>query len=195
MTVIVVLAAGASRRMGGRDKLMEEVDGTPLLRRQCARAVQTGCAVFVTLPPAPHARYGAVADLDITAVPVADADEGMNASLRAGLAALPDTARAAMIMLADMPDVTVQDLQTLLAAVDPDSDTRVWRAATQDGAAGHPLILHADLFAQMRALTGDSGGREVVQAYAAHTQHIALPDRHARTDLDTPADWAAWRAR
>lgn len=195
MIAVVVLAAGASTRMRGRDKLLEEIDGVPLLRRQVLRAVATGAPVFVAVPPAPHARHDALADVDATLVPVADAAEGMNASLSAGINALPDDTKAAMIVLADMPELTTGDMNTMLQAVDFNSDVLIWRGVTQAGAQGHPILFRSDLFAELTALRGDAGGREVVRAHMTRTQAIALPDNHARTDLDTPEAWAAWRAK
>ncbi|MEQ6203789.1 nucleotidyltransferase family protein [Sulfitobacter sp. HNIBRBA2951] len=195
MIAVVILAAGASTRMRGRDKLLEEIDGVPLLRRQVLRAVATGAPVFVAVPPAPHARHDAIADIDATLVPVSDAADGMNASLSAGVSALPDGTKAAMIVLADMPDLTTDDMKTILQAVDFKSDVLIWRSVTQAGAQGHPIIFRSDLFDHLTALRGDAGGREVVRAHMARTQAIALPDDHARTDLDTPEAWAAWRAK
>lgn len=193
MIPILILAAGASSRMQGRDKLMEEVGGVPLLRRQVQRALKTGAPVLVTLPPPPHPRYGTLEGLDIAAVPVPDAAMGMNESLRTGLEALPTEASAVMVMLADMPDVTTQDITTVLHAVDLKSGNLIWRATTQSGDAGHPIVFHADLLPELSALHGDQGGSAVVRAHADKTLPVPLPGTHARTDLDTPEDWAAWR--
>lgn len=189
----MILAAGSSSRMRGRDKLMEEIGGTPLLRRTAMRAQATGCDVYVALPLQPHPRFDALAGLDVTCVPVPDASEGMNASLRTGLAAMPAQVDAVMVMLADMPDLTTQDLQTVLEAVDVTSETRIWRATTQDGSAGHPIVFHHSLLPSLIALQGDQGGSTVVKAQHASTRYIALPDAHARTDLDTPEAWTKWR--
>lgn len=194
MIAILLLAAGSSSRMRGRDKLLEDVDSVPLLRRQAQRAMSTGHPVFVTLPVAPHARYETLGDLGVTPVPVADADEGMNASLRAGIDALPATAEAAFVMLADMPDITEFDIRKVLQAIDLKSDTRIWRAVTEAGKAGHPVVFHATLFPELCALTGDAGGKAVVDAYRDKTVFVTLPQDHAHTDLDTPEAWAAWRA-
>ncbi|WP_299416797.1 nucleotidyltransferase family protein [uncultured Sulfitobacter sp.] len=191
---VLILAAGASRRMQGRDKLLEEIDGTPLLRRQTLRALGLGCEVLVALPSAPHPRYDALAGLDVVVVPVADAAEGMNASLRAGLAALPAQTKAVMLLLADMPDLTQDDLQTVLQAVDVKTDTLIWRATTSGGAMGHPVVFRASLFDDLKSLSGDSGASDVVKTYAMQTQLVALPANHARTDLDTPEAWENWRA-
>ncbi|KEJ88342.1 4-diphosphocytidyl-2C-methyl-D-erythritol synthase [Sulfitobacter donghicola DSW-25 = KCTC 12864 = JCM 14565] len=190
---ILILAAGASSRMRGRDKLLEQIDGEPLLRRQVKRALATGCNVVVTLPPSPHPRYELFDGLEAHLVAVADADEGMNASLRAGVAALPPTTKAVMVLLADMPNITLNDLNTMLEAVDLKSETKIYRATTQGGKFGHPILFHHSLFPDLIALVGDQGGKAVAQRYLKETTAVPLPDEHALTDLDTPEDWDRWR--
>lgn len=192
---VVVLAAGASSRMRGADKLLEIVDGRPLLRRQVETAqAATSGAVLVALPPRPHPRYDVLRGLDIVAVPVAEAAEGMNASLRTAFAVLPRGAPAAMLLLGDLPDLTENDLRTVMQAVDPASDILVWRGMTAGGEPGHPVVFAAPLFAHFASLRGDGGGREVVAMAGDKVRLVALPGQHARNDLDTPEDWAAWRA-
>ena len=192
---IILLAAGASSRMRGADKLLEIVDGQPLLRRQAeiARAVTTG-PVLVALPAPPHARYEVISGLDVTPIPVPDASEGMTASLRRAFAALPPHTAASMLLLADLPELTENDLRTVAQAVDLTSDTLIWRGATEDGKPGHPIVFAATLFPAFASLTGDGGGREVVAQAGPRVQIVPLPGQHARRDLDTPEDWAAWRA-
>jgi len=120
--------------------------------------------------------------------------EGMSASLRRGLQALPHGVKAAMVLLADLPEVTTSDIRTVLDAVDVASPMRIWRATTEDGAPGHPIVFAAALFDPLKALTGDSGGAEVIKAHPQHITLVPLPSQNARLDLDTPEDWAAWRA-
>lgn len=180
--------------MRGRDKLLETVDRTPLLRRQTLMALSvTNAPVLVALPPMPHARYDVIRDLAVTRLPVADAAEGMNASLRCAFAALPPGNAAAMLLLADLPELTQNDLNTCLQAVDIKSDKTIWRGVTADGKPGHPIIFAAQHFPRFAALSGDTGGRDIVAAARDRTLLIPLPDQHARRDLDTPEDWADWR--
>ena len=192
---LILLAAGASSRMRGRDKLMEQVEGIPLIRRQAEMACNVCSAqILVALPPAPHPRYDVLAGLGVTPVPVPDAVDGMNVSLKATFRALPQNARAAMVLLCDLPDLRADDLSKVANAVDLSSDTLIWRGATSDGLPGHPIVFAAPLFGQFDSLTGDSGGREVVRAAKGRVALIALPDDRARLDLDTPEDWDRWRA-
>ncbi|WP_424986858.1 nucleotidyltransferase family protein [Microbulbifer sp. S227A] len=192
---ILLLAAGKSSRMRGADKLLQVVEGKPLIRRQAdiACAITHG-PVIVALPPQPHPRYDALHGARVVPLPVADASEGMNASLRSGFAALPATAKAAMLLLCDLPELTADDLARVAVAHDPDSDTLIWRGTTQDGQPGHPIVFSARLFDRFKSLTGDGGGHEVVKAAGQRVAHVPLPGYRARLDLDTPEDWANWRA-
>ncbi|SFU07327.1 nucleotidyltransferase family protein [Sedimentitalea nanhaiensis] len=192
---IIVLAAGQSSRMGGLDKLMQIVDGVPLIRRQVdlARGATAG-PVIVALPPPPHPRYHALNGTGAQRLPVPDAAEGMNASLRTAIAAVPQGTPAAMVLLGDLPDLTLQDLNAALRAVDLNSDTLIWRGATETGKPGHPVVFSARLFDRIAKLTGDGGGREIVASAQGRVKLIPLPGNRARLDLDTPQDWADWRA-
>ena len=192
-TAVILLAAGQSRRMEGRDKLMESVDGIPLLRRSALRAMDVG-PVVVALPPTPHPRFDALDGLDVQAVEVPDADEGMNASLRCGLLCVPSDARAAMVLLADLPELTAGDLITVRQSVYDNPDKLIWRGATSDGKPGHPVVFDRSLFPHLSRLTGDGGAQSVVRAHRDRLHLERLPNQHALLDLDTPDDWARWRA-
>ena len=122
-----------------------------------------------------------------------DAAEGMNASLRTAFAALPTDAPCAMLLLADLPDLTTEDLATVADAADLASDTLIWRGSTQSGQPGHPIIFHNALFPAFADLAGDGGGRDVVRKANGRIDLIPLPGNRARADLDTPEAWAAWR--
>lgn len=194
--VILLAAAGASSRMGpGRDKLTEEVAGEPLLRNRARIACATGAAVLVTLPAdPPPARLAALAGLDLIARPLADAAEGMAASLRAGAAFAAARGAALMVLPADMPDLTLADLQSLIAAAAAEPDA-VHRAASAGGRPGHPVIFPPTLLPDLAHLRGDQGARHLLQESRCPLRLHKLPGDHALTDLDTPEAWAAWRAR
>ncbi len=191
---IIILAAGASSRMGTEDKLLQQVDGMPLLARQAhmARSV-TDAEVIIALPPRPHPRYDALTGLNATPCSVPDPSEGMNASLRQAVAHLPSDAHAFMLLLGDLPDLTADDLRKVLDAVDVSQGDLVWRGTTESGAPGHPVVFHRALFPALERLTGDTGGKEVMEEAHGRIVLVPLPGTRARHDLDTPADWAEWR--
>jgi molybdenum cofactor cytidylyltransferase len=191
----VVLAAGAARRMAGRDKLLEPVDGAPVLRRVAERALASQAdRVVVVLPPGAEARRAALAGLDLAVVEAADWAEGMAASLRAGIAALSERAQAAVVLLADMPEIGPAHIDRLIAAFDPGEGREICRARSEDGRPGHPVLFGRRFFESLRGLTGDCGAREIVAEAAEFVTDVPTPGAGAVVDLDTPEDWAAWSA-
>ncbi|MBD1202629.1 MAG: nucleotidyltransferase family protein [Rhodobacteraceae bacterium] len=189
---ILLLAAGSSSRMRGGDKLLEPVAGRPLLTRIAEAALATGLPVHVALPPDRPARRAALAGLAVRPVTVPDPAKGMAESLKAGLTSLPPGA-GVMLLLADLPEITAEDLITLRDhwRAEPEA---ILRGAAADGTPGHPVCFPADLRDDLMTLQGDEGARSVLVRHRARLQLIPLPARHATTDLDTPEEWAAWRA-
>mgnify|MGYP000456975913 FL=1 len=111
MRVTLIPAAGASSRMRGGDKLLEDVDGKAILRVLAERAVEACDLVICTLPAPEHLRAKALVGLGVLTVFVPNASEGMSMSLKAGVAALPVDATAMMILPADMPEITTEDMK------------------------------------------------------------------------------------
>ncbi len=187
---ILIPAAGASRRMRGRDKLLEQIDGVPLLRRQVARAIATGWPVVVCVRADVPERMAALDGLDTRLVQVSQPEAGMSVSLREGMAQINDTAEAVMILPADMPDLNTDDFKSLArqyAGMDP----TVLRATSANGTPGHPVIFPRRLFDKLRALPDGEGARHLLEH--EDVALCTLPGERAVTDLDTPEDWALWR--
>ena len=188
----LILAAGAGRRMRGRDKLLERVDGGPLLRAVATAALDGGAApVVVVLPPDAPARVAALDGLPVEVVAAADWAEGMAASLRAGVGALGPRAAGAVVLLGDMPEVRAADVARVIAAFDPAAGRGIVRAVAEDGTPGHPVLFGRRHFAALGQLAGDAGARALL-ATAAGVATVTVPG--AAVDLDTPEEWAAWRA-
>ncbi len=189
---ILILAAGAATRMAPRDKLLEPIRGKPLLTRIAEIACKVSDFVLVALPPDRPARFAAIESTAARPLTVRDAAEGMNASLRAGLEALPH-APAFMLLLADLPDLTEDDLRAVITSHEAHPDALIWRGATEDGKPGHPVIFAAPLYEKIAQLQGDDGARSIVAAAGPRVHLTPLPGQRARLDLDTPEAWAAWR--
>lgn len=191
-TPVLILAAGRSSRMRGADKLLQPVGGVPLLRRQVLSAMTTGGRVMVALPGPNDPRAAVLQGLPAAIVPVPDAAQGMSASLRRGVQALPDCDRF-LVLLPDLAELAPEDLHTVLDAPGTAPDALIWRGATEDGKPGHPILFDAALRPDFADLTGDTGGAPIIAAHADRVHLVPLPGQRARRDLDTPEDWAAFR--
>ncbi len=179
--------------MRGVDKLLELVDGQPLLTRITNAALAAGAKVTVTLPPDRPLRKLALDGLAVTQVVVPDAVTGMAASLKAGIAATPSDAPILML-LADLPEITADDLTLMLREWQATPDM-ILRGTAKAGKPGHPVCLPVWCRPDIARLQGDEGARSLLVRYKDRLRLVALPGNHATTDLDTPEDWANWRNR
>lgn len=116
-----------------------------------------------------------------------DWDEGMGASLRRGLDALePSGARAAILMLVDLPDVGSDVHARLLNAVDGDVDGVLARAA-YNGRPGHPVLIGRAHWGRVRHhAIGDQGARSYFDANPTHL--VECGDLATGRDIDRPED-------
>lgn len=193
---ILVLAAGASSRMNGQDKLLMSIGKMPLLRAVATVAVATGASVLVALPPDSAARHAAIAGLAVQIVTVADAILGLSRTIARGVAAISafGAEDGLMILPGDMPDFDPAALSDLVTRFQADPG-QIIRGGTASGQPGHPVIFPRDLWPELATLTGDAGGSPLLQRNQGRIKVVPLPGQMATCDLDTPADWAAWRKR
>lgn len=190
MIAAVVLAAGSGSRFGGA-KQLAELDGIPLLEH-ALRAVEAVPAIdrIVVVLGARADEVRARVDLG-AAEPVvcAEWEEGQAASLRCGIAAVAD-ADAAVLTLGDMPRITpevIARFARLAAEHGPLARAR----AVYDGMPGHPVVLGREYFAQIAALRGDVGARDVLKAIGAFP--IECAHQCSAADVDTPEALAELR--
>lgn len=181
----VLLAAGRSNRMGGPNKLLALFQGKPLVRRTAERvlASKAESTVVVTGHQAARIRE-ALTGLDIPVAHNADFVSGLASSLRAGVAALPEDAAGALIVLGDMPEVLPADLDRLIEAFERAEGRAVVRA-THDGKRGNPVILPRSLFPAVAHLEGDTGARHLVEAEGVDVIDVEI-GAGAAVDVDTP---------
>ncbi len=201
MIVTFIPAAGQSTRMVGKDKLLEPVDGVPILARTVKMALKADLGpVLVGLEPDKPKRRKLLEHLNITIVDIPDAKLGMSATLRRGAeqtrkllaqhALEDDDGSGMMILLPDMPEITLTDIQAMETAFISNGGKSV-RAATKDGKPGHPTIFAAAILKSFETLTGDKGAAALFQHH--DWVQAELSGDRARRDLDTPEDWAKWR--
>ncbi len=183
----IVLAAGAGSRFGG-GKLLAAWGPGVLLEAALAAAFAAPVRSVTVVVGADAARVAeAVRSFDPRALVVHAPDhaEGMAASLRAGVASLPADAEAAFVFLGDMPRVPTPVLQTMAQALQAGA---LAAAPVFEGRRGNPVLLHADLFPQILALTGDAGARGVLQGLGDRLALVESVDDGVLFDVDTPDD-------
>ncbi len=196
----ILLAAGGSSRLGSPKQLLK-MNGVTLVEHAARHLLDAGCApVFVVVGANADDIRDAVSMLPVECVENARWERGMGTSIAAAVTTLnavrfADTP-AVLIATCDMPTVTVEHLQSLLATSNLGAQRVASAYAGPDGPPeqgpirGIPAVLPRADWPALAALDGDQGARVLLRANDTLTVFL----RHGSFDIDTPADVAAWRA-
>lgn len=183
----VLLAAGTSSRMG-RNKMLFDLQGETVLRRAARTALAGGLSpLLVVLGHEAERAERELAGLPCQVVINPNYQEGINSSLKSGIAAVPDGARAALVMLADMPFVTAEMLAGLVERYRSSAAPLV--ISDYAGVNAPPMLYDRGLFEELLAMTGEGCGRQVVRRHKPEAEVLAWPEA-ALADLDVPEDYA-----
>lgn len=180
----IVLAAGLSSRMVGTNKLLTNLRGEPLLAQTLGQVTNANFTDVIVVTGHRHAEIEKLAArFSVTLVHNPNYEEGLSTSIKAGIAALPMETAAVAIILGDMPYVTTQTYNKLIASTRDHDDIIV---PTYKNRQGNPLIWGREYFAYLAALTGDKGARQLLEEFSEHIRAVALSDPGVHIDFDTP---------
>ncbi len=183
----LILAAGQSRRMGKTNKLLATLDGKTLVRRTTEAAIASGLAKITVITGHEAEKIEqALAGLDVKFVHNPDYGSGLASSLRCGIGALPEKCSSAMILLADMPNISSQMIDQMVQAYKNAGD-RTIVLATSHGKRGNPVLWSSSYFDALKNISGDVGARHLIGENADQVIEVELGDA-AALDIDTPAE-------
>jgi molybdenum cofactor cytidylyltransferase len=190
----IVLAAGQSRRMGAANKLLEPLNGKPMMLHAVDAALETSAdPVIVVTGHEPERIREAVKGRAVTIAHNPDFADGLSTSLRAALTVLGDDVEGVIVCLGDMPAVSSDHMSRLIAAFDPEAGRSII-VPTVAGKRGNPVLWHRRFFTQMADISGDVGARHLIGENEESLFEVAMDDGAVLEDLDTPAALEAYRA-
>ncbi len=182
----LVLAAGQSRRMGRNNKLLAEIDGVAMVRRTAENVLASKASPVIAVTGHEQARTEAALEgLDLGFAHNADYAEGLSTSIKAGLAALEEDVDGILVCLGDMPRVTPETIDKLIAAFDP-LEGRAICVPTWRGKRGNPVLWASRFFDEMMQVSGDVGARHLIGTHADLVVEVEMKDDGVMIDVDTP---------
>jgi len=199
-TAAIILAAGSSSRMGaGRHKLLLPLDDRPVLAHviDATLSSQARPVVIVLGHHADQVRSQIATYTEhpaITLIENQDYLQGMSTSMRSGLQAIISydyknyNVDSALILLGDQPLLTPKIIDTLIHTWQTTGKRMV--APLYDGKRGNATLFAASLFSELLEVSGDEGGRSVVERHRSELQTVELGDAVASYDVDT---WEAYQ--
>jgi molybdenum cofactor cytidylyltransferase len=188
----VVLAAGLSRRMG-QAKLLLTIEGRAVVRMAVDNVLAAGIErIVVVSGTEQEAIADALAGLPVRFAINPTPEAGQGSSIAVGVAALPERAGAALIVLGDQPFVPPEVIPLLVAAFTRTGQPIV-APRYRDG-RGNPVLFARAVFPELLGLAGDRGARAVTER---DPSRVAVVDFETPmpADIDTPEDYERLRGR
>jgi molybdenum cofactor cytidylyltransferase len=186
----LILAAGASTRMGSPKAILPDRAGRPFIVRTVATLRAAGLTELIVVTGSHHEAIAAAlaeAGAEARLVRNPDPSRGQLSSIWCGLDALPESAAAVLVTLVDVPFVATT---TVRAVVD------AWRHSRAPivrpivgGRRGHPVIFDRAVFEELRQAPLEQGARLVVRAHWGDSLDVPVEDGSCLIDVDTPADY------
>jgi len=182
----LVLAAGRSRRMAPLNKLLVNDDkGIAMVARVVDQALASQARPVIVVTGHERDRVEEVlAGRGVIFAHAEDFAQGLSASLKSGLAALPAQSDGVMICLGDMPLVSGPMMDRLLAAFDPEEGRAIVQP-TFRGKQGNPMLWAREFVPAMMGVTGDVGARHIAALHADRLVEVEMPDDAVLRDFDT----------
>ena len=183
--IAIVLAAGRSVRMGA-NKLLADLGGKPLIRHSVEMLLASSVrdVIVVTGNAAEEVRR-ALHGLTVTFVHNLQFADGLSASLKIGLNAVPSDADGFLICLADMPLVEAQTVNQLVSAFSVSGHHTIC-VPVYEGIRGNPTLWGRQHFKALGSLAGDYGGKRLMESLADEIFEVQVPSRAVLLDVDTP---------
>lgn len=187
MVSAILLAAGESRRMGSFKQLLP-LGGKTFV--ECCvdnlLASKAGEVVVVTGHREADVR-AALAGRSVRFAHNTDYRAGMSSSIKHGIAALRDDARACLIALVDQPEISINVFNLVIDAYLADAPLIV--VPTYEGRRGHPIVLDLKLRNEILQMDPNSGLRQVVSSHREQTRFLDVSTQTVLLDFDTPEDY------
>ncbi|MEH6568610.1 MAG: nucleotidyltransferase family protein [Halioglobus sp.] len=191
----IVLAAGRSSRMGEQHKLLAQVAKASLVTRVVNASLQSDLvSTSVVVGHRAQDLKNELLGKEVVFVNSPNYKRGLAESLKAGLASLPTGIDGVMILLADMPFITFEHINTLILEFKPLAQRHIVVPKWQ-GRRGNPVIWPMHYIPEMMQLSGDRGARSLLHVFSENVHSVAMPTDAVLVDVDTPAQLDCAQAR
>jgi len=181
----LILAAGQSKRMGQDNKLLLPYDGGSLLSHLLDQVKQAGIRdIFVVTGHQKNQVEQEISRYDVTPVHNDFYQEGISTSVKRGIAALPKEIDGVMIMLGDMPNISADILNRIIAAYHSAPGQTII-IPTYNGKRGNPILWDRGFFSDFKRLDGDMGAKTLLGDYPEYITEVDAGSEAIFLDIDT----------
>jgi molybdenum cofactor cytidylyltransferase len=188
MISAVILAAGRAEHMG-EPKLFLPLGGKPVLQWvvESALASQLDEVICVVRDLGAVRRQINIVDKRLFWLLNYAADRGQSTSVIAGLWAANPNSKGVIFLAGDQPLIRKELIDALIEKFEDSSASII--APIFNGEARNPVLFRRDAFPELLNLTGDRGGRSLLEKYRQQTALVDWKEELPFLDIDVPADY------
>jgi len=188
MLSLIILAAGKSTRMLGRNKLLEKIRGRPMIRCVVEVVLKSKAdEVIVVLGWEANLIQEVLADLSCHLVVNHEYEHGQSSSLKIGLREVDERSRAILVLPGDMALIDTRSINSVIDVYNAEGGTLV--IAAHGGKHGHPILLDKRLFPEIERIEEESYGlKAVVKKHEPEIRLVETGTENVLKDIDTPYD-------
>ncbi len=178
----IVLAAGNSSRMGNDNKLLLKFNGKAMVSHVIDQLVLSDVKQIIVVLGNEAEQVRKSITQNVKFIDNADYNYGLSASLKAGIAALPQDCEGVMICLGDMPYITADNYNMLIENFQAEKII----VPAVNGKIGNPIIFSNSYFEGLLKLSGDKGAKKLIKEYPDHIIEVDVGSTAIFNDIDTP---------
>ena len=183
----IVLAAGSSRRAGG-NKLLAELDGEPMFLKAVHAAVRSKAKpVYVITGYQNEEIEAALEDIDVNILYNPAYRSGIKTSIMLGLNSLPSNCKGALILPADMPNITDKFLDKMIKNFKPEGGPQLLVSSFK-GVKSNPVLWSKELFSKADIIPEEAATRVIFPQYEDFTTKVETKDKCLLWDVTYPGD-------
>jgi molybdenum cofactor cytidylyltransferase len=188
-TVIIILAAGSSSRMG-QSKQMMKIDDVTLLKRSVLTALQSGIGPVVVVVGAHEEEHRKEIENTAHIISNANWENGMGSSLKSGLRHAQKLFQVEniIVMVCDQPHVSPSILKNLQFKMSSTQKSIIASAYAE--VVGVPVLFNKIFFNEILRLPDSGGARKIIERHPSETFLVEFPE--GSVDLDTPEDYRSF---
>ena len=197
MVSVVLLAAGQSKRMGGKNKLTKEIEGIPLIKHSVKNILASSIDELIIILGYQKEIIEKLIDKNkkIKFIFNKDFESGMASSIKTGLDNLSEKTEAFFICLGDMPMVNQNIYNKMIKTklnynkkLKPNFKKEIF-IPTYEKKNGNPVLFTKHMKEKIMQISGDDGAKELIEIYKSKALHIPVKNRGITLDFDIQEDF------
>ena len=182
----ILLAAGASRRMGSQNKLLSDLNGKTMIEVVATELINSKLSHIIVVTGHESEKIkAALTSLDLNFIHNHEYQRGLSTSLKTALEIIPKDTDGIIVCLGDMPLIKAMHIDKLIDAFNPIEGNSIC-VPVYGRKRGNPIVWSNEYLTQIRSIDGDIGAKNILDEHIEQITEVPMEENAVLFDIDTP---------